>query len=62
MEGGGSRYVVFVKLYDTPAWFEHLAFFTRFDAETYASALKTVFSRVEDYCILERAREERRFG
>lgn len=57
------RFTVFVKVENAPDWAEHLTFFTRYDAETYAAALKTCFPRIQDYVIVETTRlEERRFG
>lgn len=50
----GSRFALFVKLWGRPEWVEHITFVYRFDAETYGSALKTIFSEVEDYCVVER--------
>ena len=54
----GSRYVLFIKLRDSPEWIEHLIFFSRSDAEVHGHALKVCFSGVADYCVVELSRED----
>lgn len=61
MESRGRRYTIFVKIKDD-RWVQHLSFFTLLDAETYGAALKACFPAVEDYWILDKTEEERRFG